>query len=156
MNILDTFEISYIQKLYNSCTSRSEILSKLGMCTSGNNYKTLDKYVNQNNIDTSWFDKNKKRNQTMFHGNKPDLKCVIENNFPYKGHSLKYWLINNGYKKHRCECCKREEWNGKKIPLELHHKDGNHNNNFLSNLQLLCPNCHSMTDNYGRRNMKVN
>lgn len=30
----------------------------------------------------------------------------------------------------------------------MHHIDGNYKNNNLSNLQLLCPNCHSQTDNY--------
>lgn len=43
------------------------------------------------------------------------------------------------------------EWMGKPIPLELHHKDGNHYNNDLSNLEILCPNCHAQTDNYSRR-----
>lgn len=30
------------------------------------------------------------------------------------------------------------------LPLELHHKDCNHFNNTLDNLQILCPNCHSI------------
>lgn len=37
------------------------------------------------------------------------------------------------------------------IPLELHHKDGDHENRKEENLQLLCPNCHSMTINYRKR-----
>lgn len=38
---------------------------------------------------------------------------------------------------------------GNPVKFHLHHKDGNHMNNELDNLQILCPNCHSMTDNYG-------
>lgn len=34
------------------------------------------------------------------------------------------------------------------IPLDVHHIDGNYLNNSESNLLLLCPNCHSLTDNY--------
>ena len=34
------------------------------------------------------------------------------------------------------------------IPLEVHHKDGNYQNNNEDNLQVLCPNCHSLTDTY--------
>lgn len=34
------------------------------------------------------------------------------------------------------------------IPLEIHHVDGNRRNNQPDNLQLLCPNCHSLTNNY--------
>lgn len=57
-------------------------------------------------------------------------------------------------KPYKCECCGNTEWNGLPIPLQLHHKDGNFRNNTLENLQLLCPNCHSLTDNYCRRNKK--
>lgn len=39
-----------------------------------------------------------------------------------------------------------------KVPLTIHHIDGNHRNNKEYNLELLCPNCHSLTDNYGSRN----
>lgn len=39
-----------------------------------------------------------------------------------------------------------------KIPLQIHHIDGNCLNNKEENLQLLCPNCHSLTDNFGSSN----
>ncbi len=38
------------------------------------------------------------------------------------------------------------------IPLTVHHVDGDWTNNVESNLQLLCPNCHSLTPNFGSRN----
>lgn len=31
--------------------------------------------------------------------------------------------------------------------MELHHKDGNHHNNNLNNLEILCPNCHAQETN---------
>lgn len=34
------------------------------------------------------------------------------------------------------------------IPLEVEHIDGNHLNNQEGNLDLLCPNCHSLTSTY--------
>ena len=34
------------------------------------------------------------------------------------------------------------------IPLEIDHIDGNYENNSEENLQLLCPNCHSLTETY--------
>lgn len=54
----------------------------------------------------------------------------------------------------KCENCGIEEWLGQPINLEIHHIDGNHYNNDLSNLQLLCPNCHSYTDNYCKSTAK--
>lgn len=38
------------------------------------------------------------------------------------------------------------------IPLEIHHIDGNYKNNNEDNLQLLCPNCHSLTETYKSHN----
>ena len=38
------------------------------------------------------------------------------------------------------------------IPLEVHHIDGDCTNNRLENLQLLCPNCHSLTETFGSLN----
>ena len=35
-----------------------------------------------------------------------------------------------------------------KSPLEIHHKDGDYSNNDEDNLELLCPNCHSLTETY--------
>lgn len=34
------------------------------------------------------------------------------------------------------------------IPVQLHHKDGNKDNNFEDNLEILCPNCHSLTEHF--------
>jgi len=62
-------------------------------------------------------------------------------------HRLKIKLIEDGIKKHECEKCKLNDWFGKKIPLELHHIDGNPFNNKIENLKILCPNCHALEPN---------
>ena len=48
----------------------------------------------------------------------------------------------------KCEICGWGETNKytNTIPLEIHHMDGNYRNNSEENLQLLCPNCHSLTE----------
>ena len=51
-------------------------------------------------------------------------------------------------REYRCECCGITSWNGQEIKLQVHHIDGNHNNNTRKNLMILCPNCHSQTDNW--------
>ncbi len=51
----------------------------------------------------------------------------------------------------QCECCKLTIWMDQPITLELHHIDGDRTNNQEDNLQLLCPNCHSFTDNWRNR-----
>ena len=56
--------------------------------------------------------------------------------------------------KNKCQICGWGETNKKtgKIPLEVHHIDGDYTNNNEENLQLLCPNCHSLTENYKNAN----
>ena len=53
---------------------------------------------------------------------------------------------------HKCENCGQTEWLGKPIPLCCHHIDGDNLNNEIENLQLLCPNCHALTDNFCGKN----
>lgn len=54
----------------------------------------------------------------------------------------------------RCAECGIKTWQGKALVLELHHIDGNHENENLDNLKLLCPNCHSQTPYYRNRSKK--
>lgn len=62
-------------------------------------------------------------------------------------------LLYENLKEYRCERCKLTEWNGDPIPLELSHVDGNKFNNLLSNLELICPNCHAQTESYRGKNI---
>ena len=71
-------------------------------------------------------------------------------------HKLKLLLIRDGIKNHECEICKLTEWNGQPIPLELDHIDGEHYNNKLDNLRIICPNCHAQTPTHaGKKNKKA-
>ena len=56
----------------------------------------------------------------------------------------------------KCEKCGwgEENPNTHTIPLEIHHKDGDYKNNKEENLQVLCPNCHSLTETYKSHNKK--
>ena len=66
----------------------------------------------------------------------------------YQTYKLKQRLYKKGIKKNRCEICDIDSWNGKKIECELDHIDGDRTNHKLSNLRILCPNCHSQTDTF--------
>ena len=83
-----------------------------------------------------------------------DISIFTKYDTPQRTDKFRNTLIQ--IRGHFCEYCGLSEWLGNSINLELHHKDGNRSNNELDNLELLCPNCHSYTDNYGSKNKKHN
>ena len=66
------------------------------------------------------------------------------------GFVLKKYLIEK-YGDKCSECGQESLWNNKELVLQLDHVDGNSDNNYLNNLRLLCPNCHSQTENFGSK-----
>ena len=54
-------------------------------------------------------------------------------------------------KGYKCNSCGISEWQGKDITLDVHHIDGHALNNFLDNLEFICPNCHSQTSTYSNK-----
>lgn len=87
-------------------------------------------------------------------GNKMDANIFIKYDLPQKTQKFRKPLIE--LRGQKCECCNNTTWLNQPINLEVHHKDGDKSNNQLENLQLLCPNCHSYTNNYGSKNKKQN
>lgn len=144
-----------LEQIVSESYSFAEALRKIGLRDVGSNFKTIKKYVEEYNIDTSHF-----RGQTWNKGmgntdyaayNK--LENILKENTNFKSDTLKYRLVKEGLKQWKCEKCGNEGvWEGKELVLELHHINGNHYDNRLENLQILCPNCHSQTDNFRNKN----
>ena len=106
--------------------------------------ETLNSYLKKMDIEYAG-QQNKKGQQKGTNIYLPALH-YIENNIPIQSHKLKEKLIRDGIKQNCCELCGISEWLSVKLPLELHHKNGNHHDNDLDNLQILCPNCHSIQE----------
>jgi hypothetical protein len=89
-------------------------------------------------------------------GKKIDWKYVDALTYAKKdnvsAHKLRIKLLRDKIKIHCCEVCNTSEWMGCPIPLELDHIDGNHYNNDLTNLRIICPNCHAQTDTHAGKN----
>lgn len=130
--------------------SKRECLLKLNLKPYGGNYRILDKYISFYEIDTSHF-----LGQGWNVNNSPaDIKPIekyFNNEIPISSFKLKRRILKEKIKPYQCEICGLTKWNEKDIPLELHHINGNNKDNRLENLQLLCPNCHALTDNYRNR-----
>lgn len=129
-------------KVCSECKTKQEAYHKLNM-----HRNTFEKYLEIFEYD---FVIDKTRNKKKY-----DLNDILEGKYPgYSTSHLHDRLLSEGVKEYKCECCRRSEWMGHKIVLELHHIDGDHNNNKLENLQFLCSNCHSITDNFKSKKMK--
>ena len=85
--------------------------------------------------------------------NERPLEDYLSNKYPAQSNHLRQKLIRRGIFDHICDECGCTKWLGKPIPLELEHRDGDHSNNSIENLRLLCPNCHAMTPTYKGRNI---
>lgn len=84
----------------------------------------------------------------------PFADILVEDSSYSRG-PLKIRLINEGLLENICsECRIGPEWNGKPLVLTLDHINGKNRDNRISNLRLLCPNCHSQTDTFAGRNSK--
>lgn len=87
--------------------------------------------------------------------NKLSFQEYLDTSIDIQSNKVRIKLLEEGIKPHKCENCGLEEWMGQPIPLELHHVDGDKTHNELSNYQLLCPNCHALTNSYrGKNNRK--
>ncbi len=130
--------------------SVASLLRYVGMYDrGGSNYIRIYEIVKEYNLDTShWL--GQAINKDKIFGYKYPLSDYTDGKRYIGTHPLKLRLFKEGIKEEKCEKCNNTEWLGEKIPLELHHLDGNRNNNSLINLQILCPNCHAKTSNFSR------
>lgn len=84
------------------------------------------------------------------------LRFILDNTHKMGSNHLKKRLFDEGVKNEICEDCGiGNSWNSKKLNLHLDHIDGDKLNNRIDNLRILCPNCHSQTDTYAGKNIKL-
>lgn len=114
---------------------------------SGSVPASLKKMMEEKNIDFSHF--------TGQAWNKQIIEISDTNEFGVSNRTtIRRILLKE--REYKCECCGNSKWLGKEIPLQVHHIDGNSNNNTRKNLELICPNCHALTDNWCSKNIKTN
>ncbi|PHI20016.1 hypothetical protein CEQ90_09755 [Lewinellaceae bacterium SD302] len=136
--------------------SIAEVCRKLQIKAAGGNYTTLKQKFVTWNIDTSHFRGQGWNVGLKFKPNpRKPLHEILVKNSTFQAYKLKRRLLNENVLVRVCNSCNRTEWLDQPIPIELHHKNGDKHDNRLDNLELLCPNCHALTDNYRGRNIRV-
>lgn len=145
-------DTSFMQFVAESHSIRG-VLIKCDLAPRGGNYRTCASRIKRLQCDTSHFTGQRSSKGKTFPNRHILLSDYLSNKVPIcSSNSLKKKLLQEKVKEHYCENCHLSAWNDLPIPLELHHVDGNVQNNNLSNLLLLCPNCHAQTDNYRGKN----
>ena len=143
------YSLENVRKAVAENLSTAGVLRQLGLRPIGGNYRTINRIINENSIDTSHFTGQGWNVGLKFNPKEVTrIEDILVKDSFYQSYKLKKRLIREGIKKECCESCGLTEWLGKPIPLEMHHMNGDNRDNRLANLQLLCPNCHALTDNY--------
>jgi len=138
-NNISKTDMENLVKNHNTIYS---IFDTLELAKSKENMKWIKDFCEKHNIDISC-------HFNINWNNKEDVFIKLKNT---KYHNfVKVNLIKFGYKEDKCEICGQLPFhNNLPLVLQCHHMDGNRDNNSLENLQILCPNCHTQTDNYAK------
>jgi TPP-dependent indolepyruvate ferredoxin oxidoreductase alpha subunit len=123
------------------------VLRKIGLRPTGGNYQSVHQNIARLNLSADHFTGQLWSKGRVISHVRP-VEDYLTNKAPISSHNLRLRLLAEGVFEHKCSGCDNTEWLGRAIPLELEHKDGNHRNNLLENLCLLCPNCHALTPTY--------
>jgi len=129
------------------------VLRDLGLQPAGGNYQSIKRFIKQSSLDISHFTFQGHNRGKILKPHK-DLSFYLVKGKRVNSNYLRRRLIKEGVFKSECAMCGRSKWLNKPISLELHHIDGEFTNNELSNLSLLCPNCHATTKTYRGRKKK--
>lgn len=148
---LHKYTEAQLREAVRGSLSIRQALIKLGVAPEGGNYRVFHKAVAHFGVDTSHFTGQLWSKGRELGPARP-TEDYLENKAGIRSSKLRVRLIQEGYFEHQCSSCNRRTWLGYPIPLELDHIDGNHENNQLENLRVLCPNCHAFTPTYRGRN----
>ena len=132
--------------------SISDVVRALGHRPNGGMHRWVAARIRASGIDTEHFDPFAwTRNRDVVRRPTVRLEEILVCGSVYPSSALRKRLIAAGLKDAQCEECGLRDWRGRPITLQLDHVNGDHSDNRLENLRILCPNCHAQTDTWCSR-----
>lgn len=131
-----------------------DVLRRLGYIPNGGMFRNIVAHIQRLDLDTSHFGGGQGwARGRRFPGRaaRPLTELLVVGSSFGSSSNLRKRLVAAGLKPPRCEECGLSEWRGRPIALALDHINGDHTDNRLENLRILCPNCHAQTDTWCRR-----
>lgn len=132
----------------------AEVLDKMGAIKYSGNYRRAAKYAQSLGVELPVARKGTWTARVLkpILSDEEVLARFRMTDVPSDNTTLKRWMTQRLGVRNECvECRIGPEWNGRPLTLELDHIDGDRLNNELSNLRLLCPNCHAQTETSNRK-----
>lgn len=133
------------------------VLIKLQLIPAGGNYEQIKRRIRELAITTEHFTGMGWNVGLTFVPKPPQaIEKLLVLDSPAQSYVLKKRLFLEGLKQPKCEMCGWHEISEDgRVPVELDHINGDHHDNRLENLRILCPNCHSLQLTHRGRNKKV-
>ena len=146
----DLDDAAFLQ-LVDEKRNRAEILSTLGLSSSGGNQKVLNDRLRSLGASASRFHPRVHKG-----GRAPlNLDVLLVRGSPHNRATIKRRLILTGTFVEKCSICGQEPvWQNMRLVLVLDHINGDTTDSTLENLRLLCPNCNSQTSTFAGRNVE--
>lgn len=137
-----------VEGVFATALSIADAAKKLGL--SGNNYRKVHFLAEYYNLPKPVYQASAINSAKAI---KLPLEAILINGSHYNSNNLKRRLVNAGMMVYVCEHCALDPdtsvtWEG--ISLQLDHINGDSSDNRIENLRILCPNCHTQTETYGR------